>query len=106
MEKTLTPIDPDIPLLEGVTYATHQRQYIPLPTRRSEDGDVVSRWRPNFWARLALLFGADIYLTVLTFGAALQPVKVSLEKPEYCVVEKPERDFPELHPQTAPPPHR
>jgi hypothetical protein len=104
MKKTLTPIDPDIPLLEDVTYATHQRQYLPLPTRRSDDGDVVTRWCPNFWARLALLFGADIYLTVLTFGSLLQPVRVSLEKPEYSVVEMPERGFPGPDPQTAPPP--
>lgn len=84
--KTLTPIDPDISLLEAVTYAKDQPEYIPLPVRRSDDGEVVSRWRPNWRARLAVLFGADFYLTMLTFGGPLTPVRVSVEKPVYAMV--------------------
>lgn len=81
--KTLTPIDPDIPLLDLVVYAKNQTEYLPLPTRRTAEGEVVSRWRPNWRARLAILFGADFYLTMLTFNGPLQPIQVSVDKPEY-----------------------
>jgi hypothetical protein len=91
--KTLTPIDPDIPLLEAVVYAKDQPQYIPLPVRRTQDGEVVSRWKPNWRARIAVLFGADFYLTMLTFNGPLTPVRVAVDKPLYveykpCDVEK------------------
>lgn len=87
MQAKLTPVDPEIELLEGVTYAKHQPEYIPLPARRTADGEVVTCWRPNLRARIALLFGADFYLTMLTFNRPLQPIRVSLEKPQYQVAE-------------------
>jgi hypothetical protein len=83
--KTLTAIDPDIPLLEAVVYAKDQPQYLPLPVRRTEDGEVVSRWKPNWKARIAVLFGADFYLTMLTFNGPLTPIRVAVEKPEYSM---------------------
>jgi hypothetical protein len=85
--KTLTAIDPDIPLLDAVVYAKDQPEYIPLPTRRSPDGEVVSCWKPNWRARLAILFGANFYLTMLTFNRPLTPIRVSIEKPEYVRVD-------------------
>ena len=81
--KTLTPIDPDIDLLEPVVYAKDQPEYIPLPTRRTPDGEVVTCWRLNWRARIAVLFGANFYLTMLTFNRPLTPVRVSVEKPTY-----------------------
>lgn len=81
--KTLTPIDPDIPLLEAAVYAKDQPPYRPLPVRRTPDGEVVSRWKPNWMARLAVLFGADFYLTMLTFNNPLTPIRVAVTKPEY-----------------------
>lgn len=84
--KILTPVDPEIDLLESVVYAKDQPEYIPLPVRRSHDGEVVSRWKPNWRARLAVAFGADFYLTMLTFNQPLTPIRVSVEKPEYVKV--------------------
>jgi hypothetical protein len=81
--RTLTAVDPEIPLLEAVVYAKNQPPYLPLPVRRTEDGEVVSRWKPNWKARIAILFGADFYLTMLTFNKPLMPVRVSVEKPQY-----------------------
>jgi hypothetical protein len=90
MRSKLTPVAPEIELLEAVVYAKEQPEYEPLPVSRSQDGDIVSRWRPNLRARIALLFGADIYLTQLTFNRGLPPVRVSLEKPKYGCVRKEE----------------
>jgi hypothetical protein len=86
--KTLTPIDPEIDLLQYVVYAKDQPQYVPLPTRRTDDGEVVSCWKPNWRARLAILFGGKFYLTMLTFNGPLTPVRVSVDKPKY--VEMPQ----------------
>ncbi len=79
----LTPIDPDIQELDYVVYAKDQPQYIPLPVRRSSDGEVVSCWKLNWKSRLAVLFGAKLYLTLLTFNNPLQPIRVAFEKPAY-----------------------
>jgi hypothetical protein len=81
--KTMTAVDPEIELLEAVVYAKDQPEYMPLPVRRTPDGEVVSRWKLNWRARLAVLFGADFYLTMLTFNKPLTPVRVSVEKPVY-----------------------
>lgn len=85
--KTLTPIDPEIEILESVVYAKNQPAYMPLPARRSSDGEVVTRWRPNWRARLAIAFGADFYLTLLTFNQPLTPVRVGIDKPQYTEVK-------------------
>lgn len=87
LQKTLTPIAPDIALLEPHVYAKNQPEYLPLPVSKHTDGTVISRWKPNFWARLAILFGADFYLTMLTFNKPLTPVHVSVEKPVYVLLE-------------------
>lgn len=81
--KFLTPIDPEIPLLESVVYAKDQPQYLPLPACRTADGEVVTRWKLNWRSRLAVVFGADLYVTLLTFNKPLTPLRVSIEKPVY-----------------------
>lgn len=81
--KTLTPIDPEIDLLDPVVYAKDQPEYLPLPTRRTPDGEVVTCWKLNWRARIAVLFGANFYLTMLTFNKPLTPIRVSVEKPVY-----------------------
>jgi hypothetical protein len=85
--KTLTPIDPKIELLESVVYAKDQSEYIPLPASRTSDGEVVTCWKLSWRARLAILLGADFYVTLLTFNKPLTPIRVSVEKPIYVVAE-------------------
>ena len=83
--KTLTPVDTEIELLEAVVYAKDQPEYLPLPTRRTPDGEVVTCWKLNWRARLSVMFGANFYLTMLTFNRPLTPVRVSVDKPRYVV---------------------
>jgi hypothetical protein len=85
MQTKMTPVPPQIGLLEAVTYAQTQEEYAPLPACRTEDGEVVSCFKPNLLARLAVLFGAKFYLTQLTFNRGLPPIRVSVRKPVYVI---------------------
>lgn len=87
MPKLVIPIDPEIGLLEPVVYAKHQPEYEPLPASRSLDGEVVTCWKLNWRSRLAVLFGANFYITLLTFNKPLTPLRVSVEKPVYVLAE-------------------
>lgn len=70
---------------EAVTYAKDQPEYLPLTVLRSvtSDRSVVSRWRLTWRERLRVLFGADIWLTCMTFGHPLQPIKLSLDQVDH-----------------------
>lgn len=59
-----------------VVYAKDQPQYLPLPALLSmmSDGQMVTRWTLSPEERAAIAGGADVFLTVLTFGRPLQPV--------------------------------
>lgn len=64
-----------------VVFAKNQPEYIPLrcsvgpmPERR-----CTSRWTLTDEQRQAILDGADIYLTLLTFGGPLQPILIGIK---------------------------
>ena len=65
-------------------FAADQPEYIPLPALNITIGNVegiLTRWRPTDDERQALASGADIWLEVMTGGAPLQPVRVSVQCP-------------------------
>jgi hypothetical protein len=70
---------------EEVIFAKDQPEYVPLRTLPYEtypgSGDyrVMSRWTLTEEQRKAVADGADIYLTLLTFGRPLQPVLMAVE---------------------------
>lgn len=70
-----------LPDNEIVIYAKDQPEYNPLPMWKGPDGLRVSRWKLTFTERLAILFGGSIWLTILTFGRPLQPVKLETSCP-------------------------
>lgn len=86
----MNPVETGVTVPDGwaaITYAKNQPPYIPLPTLQSSgpEGDVISRWRLTWRERFALLFGADLWLNVMTFGNTcrgcqrkngLQPVRL------------------------------
>lgn len=65
---------------EDVTYAKDQPQYNPLPAARSTDAKrrVVSRWTISKAARARIAAGEDVFLEMVTYGALLQPVRLSV----------------------------
>jgi hemin uptake protein HemP len=81
----LTYLSPkDGPVVEGfepeeVVYAKGQPEYIPLrtlvggPQRR-----VTSRWALTPEQRTTIADGADIFLTLTTFGKPLQPILLAI----------------------------
>ena len=57
------------------TYAQHQREYTPLRTLIgvTEQGRVLSRWKPTPEQRRMIADGKDIFLVLLTFHGPLAP---------------------------------
>jgi len=79
----MTPITPVIPgdFTTPVIYAEHQPEYINLPAHRQTDGTVTTRWRATWRERLRVFLFGDVWLTILTFNAPLQPVKLDAHCP-------------------------
>ena len=74
----------DGPVIEGlehreVIYAKNQPEYLPLRALVSEGPEqrVISRWTLTDQQRKAVAEGADIFLLLLTFGGALQPIQMA-----------------------------
>lgn len=80
--RPISPVVPGFDLPETL-YAKDQPQYIPLPSYRLEDdsGTVMTRWRLSWKERLTILLTGDLWLTMLTFNRALQPVKLTTKCP-------------------------
>lgn len=79
----LNPADaPVVPGLEAheIVFAKNQPEYIPLRAlrARTDDGRVMSRWSLTPEQRKAVASGADVYLTLLTFGNPLQPISIAV----------------------------
>lgn len=75
--------EPNLELAPGwerVVYAENQPPYLPLPVVRSQDDEVrvVSRWTPTPAEREQIARGADVFVTVLTFGGPLQAQLVTI----------------------------
>lgn len=77
----MKPVSPAIPGLPKVIYAEHQLEYIPLPSHKSDDGCVTTRWQLTWRERLQVLFSGQIYLQLLTFNRPLQPIRISTDLP-------------------------
>jgi hypothetical protein len=83
----------DRPVVDGlekheVVYAKDQPEYLPLRTLRSNtrEAQVMSRWTLTPEQRKAVAEGADIFLTLLTFGSPLQPITLA-------VSDNPNKDY-------------
>lgn len=63
--------------VKEVVFAKNQPQYKPLPALLFTDGLVVTRWELSFWERVKVALTGSIFVSVLTFNGALQPVKLS-----------------------------
>ncbi len=74
----MTPIEfPE----HNVVFAKDQPEYLPLPAHKSSGvaGEVTSCWRPSWKELLTLVWRRKIYLTQLTFGNPLQPIRPSVK---------------------------
>lgn len=72
---------------EAIVIAKNQPEYLPLPSLVSADGRVVSRWKLTEEERVAVANGADLFLTVTTHQARLQPVMLQIAEDPASIVE-------------------
>jgi len=60
-----------------VVIAKNQNEYRDLPSIRTPNGQVITRWSPSEEERRAIFEGQDIYLTILT-TKQVQPTRMSV----------------------------
>ncbi len=75
--KPTTPVAPgfDFPL---TVFGAEQPEYLPLPAVRCTDQGktIVTRWALSWQERIQVLFGGTVWLSIMTFGKPIQPVKL------------------------------
>ena len=66
----------------NITIAKDQPQYIPLPAyvKANDVGEIVCCWKLTRRERLKLFFTGNLWVSVLTFGGLLQPLKLTVHK--------------------------
>lgn len=85
-----------LPPHDLVVFAKDQPQYRPLPAARlhGPEGRLVTRWTFTPEERARVAAGEDLFLEVLTFGRALQPLLPTVGLREMCPADPP---APERH---------
>jgi len=65
--------------------AKNQDEYLTLPAEIREDGEVISCWKFSFKERVQVLFGKNLYISMLTFKKPLQPLRpmIGYEEKEF-----------------------
>ena len=71
---------------QTLVIAKNQPEYMPLPAHRfaanAAEGRIAFCWQLTWRERLHLLWTGLIWHQVLTFGRALQPQLLTVEKPD------------------------
>lgn len=78
----MIPIDPAIEGLTFVEYAKNQPQYRGLPARVDEQGVAITCWTLTWRERVKMALLGKFYLTIMTFHQPLQPIKLTMKRPE------------------------
>jgi hypothetical protein len=90
----MEPIDPRVhpsllpPGCRALVVAEHQDEYLNLPSIVTPDARVITRWQLTDHERVALLDGADVYLTI--WGVPIRPVFLSVGPCDWTGVSVPE----------------
>jgi hypothetical protein len=66
----------------NTTFAKDQKEYIPLPAHRTENGIVTSCWKLSLFESIKLLFTKKIYVSIMTYNNKLQPQLLKTKPPE------------------------
>ena len=68
----------------NVVFAANQPEYIPLPAeyRGGKSGEILTCWELTPQELKKIQETGKIWLGVLTFGQPLQPLLLSVDKPE------------------------
>lgn len=63
-------------------FGKDQAEYLTLPSHTTHDGTVTTCWKLSFRERIKILITGNIFLQTLTFKDPLQPLKMSVNKPD------------------------
>jgi hypothetical protein len=61
-------------------FAKNQDAYLQLPAYKAPDGIVTSCYQLTWKERLQVLFGAKVFLSLMTFNKPLQPQKLYVSR--------------------------
>lgn len=76
----MTPTTPEARYeAEAVIFAKDQPEYIPLPAN-VRFPYVETKWKFSWVERLRVLLRGEMYLTVMTFGSPLQPLRLAIRR--------------------------
>lgn len=67
---------------QNVVYAKDQKEYMPLPALRFDDGTVISCWKMSWKELFKIVLHRKVWVSVLTFNKPLQPLLVSSDSKE------------------------
>lgn len=86
--KAVSPVVPGHSLPE--TTFGKDSKYVELPTVvvPGPEGEVITRWELSVEEQALLANGGHVYLSILTFGDALQPVKLLVATPDMIMDQK------------------
>lgn len=74
----MTPVEfPEM----NVVYGKGQKEYLPLPARRTPGGEVISCWELTPQERAVVAITGRLWLRQYTFATALQPILMQVERP-------------------------
>ena len=77
---------------DNVTLAKNQEQYQNLPAL-SKNGIVTTCWELTWWEYIKLIFTRKIWVNSLTFGAKLQPLRLTIDEAEATHRDEPKADI-------------
>lgn len=91
------PLSPVIPTADAdeATYAKDQPEYIPLPSIKTPDGVILTRWSVNEEEKRQIVEQGYVYLLVNTFNQKLQPVMLITYVPEGMFETRPLEEWPD-----------
>ena len=72
----------------NVVYGEGQKEYMPLPALRFDDGTVVMCWKLSWKELFKVVFRRKIWVSLLTFNKPLQPISVSVDHEDFFTTTK------------------
>lgn len=72
----------------NIVYGEGQKEYLPLPALRFDDGTVVMCWKLSWKELLKVVFRRKIWVSLLTFNKPLQPISVSVDHEDFFTTTK------------------
>ena len=81
------PVAPRVGFPEAM-FAEEQPEYlticVAMVTYKDGTQEIMTRWKLSDEEKAKVAAGEDIYLSLLTFGEPMQPIKLEIGRPEWA----------------------